>query len=168
MLAEYVSNTDADDLLVTFIHRPPKTEPKSYDHDSIEYLPQMDGQVDDLSTKTKNEQEQKDLDSVIAKVKANTSVPNRTIQLNKIPTLTNKFRLNDDMKKNSMNKCAKKSFSIPTIIKRKSEQSKQIKKLKSRLLSSVLKNNQDAIRPLNTRISSRDTTIQVIIYTIIQ
>ncbi|CAF3337928.1 unnamed protein product, partial [Rotaria sp. Silwood1] len=63
------STTHAEDLLVTFIHRPLKTEPISFDNNIFHYPPQLDGQIDFSSTKSSTESNQttsdKNLDDII-------------------------------------------------------------------------------------------------------
>jgi hypothetical protein len=56
--------TEVEDLLVTFIHRPIKSEPIIYDFNP----PQLDGQTDFLSDH--NPDERQNLDQVIANIKA--------------------------------------------------------------------------------------------------
>jgi hypothetical protein len=47
-----VATTQVEDLLVTFVHRPLKSEPISYDDDDVFHNPpQLDGQIDVISTK---------------------------------------------------------------------------------------------------------------------
>jgi len=168
-LAEDVSTTSIEDLLVTFIHRPLKTEPLSYDDNIFDNPPQLDGHVDSLSTESSSKSNQNDaqkrLEAAIAKISAKHPKPNKTIQLHQIPIQKSKFRLNDDLKKKPNNRTPKKSFSISSKLDRIKEQtikeSKQIKKIKPRLLNSLLKTNEDVIRPLHTPIPKTPTNNQV-------
>ncbi|CAF2813041.1 unnamed protein product [Rotaria sp. Silwood2] len=161
LTVEDASTTHAEDLLVTFIHRPLKTEPISYDNNMFQYPPQLDGQIDFSSTKSSTGSNQttnsKNLDDIIAKVKAKTRAPNCAIQIHKVPPSTNRCCSNDDIKKKSITQPTRtkslSNFSKPNRIK---EQTKIIPPL----LSTLLKNNEDAIRPLETRRTSIQTNVQ--------
>ncbi|CAF0777980.1 unnamed protein product [Rotaria sordida] len=161
-IVENAPTTHTEDLLVTFIHRPLKTEPISYDNNIFQYPPQLDGQIDFSSTKSSTGSNRtinnKNLDDIIAKVKAKTSQPSRAIEIHRVPLSTNKCRSHDDIKNKFLNQTIKtKSLPIPPKTNRIKEQTK---KIKPRLLSTVLKNNEDAIRPLETRIPSIQTNNQ--------
>ncbi|CAF4823501.1 unnamed protein product [Rotaria sp. Silwood1] len=156
------STTHAEDLLVTFIHRPLKTEPISFDNNIFHYPPQLDGQIDFSSTKSSTESNQttsgKNLDDIIAKVKAKTRIPNCAIQIHKVPPPINKCRSYEDVKKKPISPTIKtKSLQLVPKSNRTKEQTKTII---PPLLTMVLKNNEDTIRPLETRISSIQTNIQ--------
>jgi hypothetical protein len=58
------STTEVEDLIVTFIHRPIKSEPIVYDFNP----PQLDGHADCLSDH--NPEEKQNLDQVITNIKA--------------------------------------------------------------------------------------------------
>ncbi len=161
--------TQVEDLLVTFIHRPPKSEPISYDDDVFLNPPQLDGHIDIDSTNSptssnRNDTE-KNLDDVIAKVRAKTQPQNKVIELKKLPPTQNKLFLNDDKKRRSVNQPARKSFSSPAKPERIKEpivkETQQFKKHKPYLLSSLKKNNEDFIRPFDSRLISNQTNLQV-------
>jgi hypothetical protein len=135
----------------------------SYDDDVFINPPQLDGHIDlesaNSPTSSNRNDPMKDLADVIAKVRAKTQPPNKTIELKKLPPLNTKFRLTDGIKKKSINPTTpKKSLSTPTIIDRTKEQSK---KMTPHLLPSLKRNNEDTIRPFDTRLSLTHSNIQV-------
>lgn len=166
---ENTPTTHAEDLLITFSRREIKTEPISYDNVSQD-LPQLDGQMDissnEACTQPCRNKPGSDLNSVIAKVKANTCIPNRVITLHKIPIFKTKISLNDDIRKRPSNPTPKRLLSstrkTDQVKERSIKQPKQSKQIKSRLLSTLLKNNEDIIRPLETPLPSIPKNTQVI------
>lgn len=125
---------------------PVKTEPISDDEDHMfDHPPQLDGQIDIVSSKGKQTDEQKRFEQTVARIRAKTPVPNRTIRLNNIDIPQATFRLNDNTKKTP----------IATTPRRKSlskierpKETKRSKKILTPLFTSVLKTNEDIIRPL--------------------
>ena len=140
-----------EDLLVTYSHKPIKTEPISYDDDDVfDNPPQLDGHFDDLPPKSDSHTE-KHLAATIARITANQSTPNRAIEIHQIPPKPSKFRLNDGIKKKVTNQTPKSSSSK---VDRPKKDWKSKKEIQPRLLSSVLKKNGEIIRPLQTPILS--------------
>jgi hypothetical protein len=159
LIVEETPTNPTEDIFVTFIHQPIKTEPISDgDDDVFDNPPQLDGQIDPVSAKS-DPNNKKSLDDTIAKILAKKSTPNKTIQLHQIPTQPTKFRLNDDIKRKATNRTPKRSASKIDRPKEKiRKELKPTKKIKTRLLSSLLKTKEDVIRPLQTSIP---TNIQV-------
>jgi hypothetical protein len=138
----------AEDLLITYSYQLVKNEAASdTDDDVFDNPPQLDGHFDDLPPKSDPNTEKR-LAATIAKVTANKSTPNKTIQIH-IPPKPSKFRLNDDNKKKSTNESPKPSTSK---VNQPKKDSKVKKKIQPRLLSSVIKTSGDVIRPLVTPI----------------
>ncbi|CAF3679882.1 unnamed protein product [Rotaria socialis] len=159
-IAEDVPSTSTEDLLITFIHRPIKNEPIPYDDNNIfEHSPQLDGQIDFATPKMPTEPDQhkneKDLKSIIDKIKAKTAMPSRVIQIHRIPSSPNQNRSNDEVKKKTTNATQKKPISTNPKVDRTKEpsirQSKSTKKMTPRLLNNLLKVNEDVIREADTR-----------------
>ncbi|CAM4773068.1 unnamed protein product [Rotaria magnacalcarata] len=159
-IAEDVPSTSTEDLLITFIHRPIKNEPIPYgDNNIFEHSPQLDGQIDLATPKMPPEPDghtnEKDLKSVIDKIKAKTAMPSRVIQIHRIPSSPNQNRSNDEVKKKTTNATPKKPISTNPKVDRTKEpsirQSKSTKKMPPRLLNNLLKVNEDAIREADTR-----------------
>jgi hypothetical protein len=154
LVAEETPTDSTEDILVTYIHQPIKTEPISDndDDDVFDNPPQLDGQIDFISSKS-DPNNKKSLTDTIAKIVANKPIPNKTIQLHQIPAKPTIFRLNDDIKKKPTNQPPKRSASKIDRPKEKSKKEfKPTKKVKPRLLSSLLKTNEDTIRPLQISI----------------
>lgn len=156
------TQSPTDDLVVTYVHRPSKSEPIPYEENIFDCLPQFDGQVDYLSTKqSTGKNNDKRLDDVVAKIQARKLQPSKTIQIHDIPSKSNRFRLTDNNKYKPVIPSPKKP---PAKIDRPKETNlktpKPIKKAPPRLLSSLLKSNEDAIRPLFTPIPPTVPLIQ--------
>ena len=141
-----------EDLLVTFIHRPVKDEPLTYDNTDL-IPPQLDGQTDSLSSNnrelTSRIDETKNLDNVIAKIKLNTSKANKIIEINNVPQRIDISQINHNNIKKTSNQSPKKVNKTSP------------KKIIPPLLSPLLKTNEEVIRPLDkqNRLSSINQTI---------
>ncbi len=117
-----------------------KTEPLIYDNTDL-IPPQLDGQTDTVSDNNNPEQskhinENKNLENVIAKIKLNTSKPNKVIEINNVPQRFDTSRITHNNKKKTSNQPRQK----PT---------KKI--IPPPLLSPLLKTNEEFIRPLDKR-----------------
>lgn len=137
-----IPTTQVEDLVVTFIHRPVKDEPMIYDDTDL--IPaQLDGQTDFLSdnnpVQTKQMNEDKKLDKIIAKIKSNISKPNKAIEINPVPQRSDTSQINDINQQKSSNQLQKDV--------RKSSK----KKIIPPLLTPLLKTNEEVIRPLDER-----------------
>jgi len=170
-LVEDAPTTHVEDLLVTFIHRPVKSEPICYNDNVFNHPPQLDGLIDLSPTQSSIEPNQnnkeKHLQDIIAKLSQRNHTAKKTIQLHKLPSVPTKFRLNEREQKKSSNQILRKSLSSPPKTDRPKPQSikdgKPTKKPAPQLFKSVLKMNEDAIRECDTRIPSIQTNNQVCI-----
>jgi hypothetical protein len=135
-----------------------KTEPIDYEDDVFDNPPQLDGHMDYLSAKSPTRSDpnetEKRLDKTIAKILAKTSTPNKTIQIHRIPAEKNQFRLKDDRQTKQTPK--KSSAKIDRPKQPRMKQPKPAKKLRPRLLSYLLKTNEDIIRPLLTPVPTNN------------
>jgi hypothetical protein len=127
-----------------------KTEPLLYDDTDL-IPPQLDGQTDTVSDNNNPEQpkhinENKNLENVIAKIKLNTSKPNKVIEINNVPQRFDTSRITHNNKKKTSNQPRQKS-------------TKKI--IPPPLLSPLLKTNEEVIRPLDkrNRLSTKNQTI---------
>lgn len=157
-VVENTPNNPAEDILVTYFHLPVKVEPISDDDDDnvFDNPPQLDGQIDLEPSENTKSNNQKHLDEVVARIRAKASTPHKTIPLHDINVPKTKFCLTDDMKKKSTLPTRRRSSST------KIELFKEVKvpkKPPTRLLSSVLKTNEDAIRPLQAKILSNTQVV---------
>ncbi|UJR28413.1 hypothetical protein I4U23_009653 [Adineta vaga] len=157
-----VSSSQVDDLLVTFIHRPVKSEPMNYDDEVFDRPPQLDGHVDLPSTESSSQlnrnNDEKKLNEIIAKFTEKKCAQKRTIQIFQIPSTKPKLCSSNDSNKKSLIRTSKTSITSP----KKSDQPKPptnrdgklSKKPMSRIFNTVMKNNVDAIRESDTRKST--------------
>jgi hypothetical protein len=167
-----MSISSVEELVVTYSHRPVKSEPINHTDSAATYPPQLDGQIDLSPTLLRKQKRVNDkeehLNNIIAKVNANRCPLNKVIQINRIPTSVNKYHSHGERKSKAASLSAKKVQLSTSKVDQKKElggkDTKTTKKNESRLLQSVLKHNEDAIRPLYTQIPFIQTNIQVGIF----
>ncbi|CAF1037009.1 unnamed protein product [Adineta ricciae] len=154
------SSSQVEDLLVTYIHRPVKAEPMSYDEGIFDKPPQLDGHVDlpliTPSNPSNNNDTDRRLSEIIAKVAERACAQKKTIQIHQIPPKPCRIRRIDESRKKSSNPTPKKPRRSPQKPDRSKTQlhrdGKISKKPISRLLNTVMKSNGDAIRERDTRL----------------
>lgn len=143
-LVEDISSSPIEDLLVTYIHVPVKTEPISDDDD---LPPQLDGQIDIVPSKSKQTDEQKRFEQTVARIRAKTPIPNRTIRLHNIDIPPATFRLNDQKNNKEIPQRRRSSTKIE-----RPKETKVSKKVSTPLFNSLLKTNEDVIRPFQASV----------------
>ena len=163
-----ISNSQVDDIHVTYVHRPIKPEPAINHHRTFTDLPQLDGQIDLLpsnpprrSTPMNTEEH---LNEVLARIKAKRPPLHKTIELFKLPPPVSRYSSSTTKKKRNDSTLAKNSSS--TTSHRfdhapKVKEPKSAKKVKTALQSKLLKENQCAIRPVGGPALSKQAPIPI-------
>ncbi|CAF0990298.1 unnamed protein product [Rotaria sp. Silwood1] len=149
--------SQAEDLLITFIHRSIKSEPMIYDDNDFNRS-QLDGQTDFLFDKNnipEKRKEKQNLDQIISKIKSKISRSTQTVELNGASEQFNTYHTNHNKKMKISNQSYHQN------------NNKQSKKMfTSQLSLPLLKTNESAIHPFDkrNRILSNNQNIETNIY----